>query len=162
LPFVQYCKLAGANVIALGRSRAKLAKARELGADATINATEGGVVEEVMRLTAGQGADVVFELVGVAETMANSVAMLAKRGRLVFIGYSEDPFTANTVLLVIKEAIVTASVGNSLAEMKEALDLAAAGKIKAVVDRTYPLEEANTALDDLKGGRIVGRAVLAP
>ncbi len=159
---VQLCRLMGAQVIAVGRSAAKLAKAGELGAEATVNASQANVVEEVLRLTHGRGADVVFELVGSAETMQNSVAMLAKRGRLVFIGYSQDPFTATTVLLVIKEAVVTASLGSTLAELREAIDLAAAGKIHAVVDRTYPLEQANQALDDLKAGRIVGRAVLVP
>ncbi|MBI1886591.1 MAG: alcohol dehydrogenase catalytic domain-containing protein [Chloroflexi bacterium] len=159
---VQLCKLSGADVIAVGRSEERLARAKDLGADATVRAAKDDVVAEVMRLTEGRGADVVFELVGVAETMANAVAMLAKRGRLVLIGYSEDPFTASTVLLVIKEAVVMASVGNTLAEMKEALDLAGRGKLKAVLGGTYPLEEANRALDDLKAGRIVGRAVLLP
>jgi len=162
LALVQLCRLMGAPAVAVGRSEAKLAKARELGAEAAINATAADVAEEVMRLTGGRGADVIFELVGTAETMRNSVAMLRKRGRLVFIGYSEDPFTASTILLVTKEAVVTASVGNTLAEVRDTLDLAAAGKLKAVIHGTFPLEEVNTALEELRAGRIVGRAVLVP
>lgn len=159
---LQLCQHLGARVIAVGRNEAKLKLARDLGADATVSAAGGDVAAQVLELTGGRGADVVFELVGSAETMANSVNMLAKRGRLAFIGYSEDPFTAVTVLLVIKEAVVTASVGNTLEELREAVELAGRGIIKAVVDREYPLEQVNQALEDLKAGRIVGRAVLKP
>ncbi len=159
---VQLCRHLGARVIAVGRKEAKLRLARDLGAEAAVNASGADVVAEVSELTGGRGADVVFELVGTAETMANSINMLAKRGRLVFIGYSEDPFTAVTVLLVIKEAVVTASVGNTLDELREAVDLAGRGIIKAVVDREYPLEQVNQALEELKAGRIIGRAVLKP
>ena len=159
---VQLCKHLGARVIAVGRNEAKLKLARDLGADATVNATGADVAAEVRDLTGGRGAEVVFELVSTAETMANSLNMLAKRGRLVFIGYSQDPFTAVTVLLVIKEAVVTASVGNTLDELREAVELAGRGVIKAVVDREYPLEQVNQALEDLKAGRIIGRAVLVP
>lgn len=158
---VQLCKHLGARVIVIGRNKEKLRKGRDLGADETVNAN-ADVVAGVLDLTNGRGADAVFELVGTSETMANSVSMLAKRGRLVFIGYSADPFTATTVLLVIKEATVTASVGNTLEEVREAVDLASRGVIKAVVDREYPLSEVNQALKDLHAGRIIGRAVLKP
>lgn len=159
---VQLCKHLGVRVITVGRTEAKLKLARDLGADATVNATSADVAAEVLGLTGGRGADVVFELVGTAETMANSVNMLAKRGRLVFIGSSEDPFTVVTGLLVVKELVVTASVGNTLDELREAVDLAGRGVIKGIVDREYPLEHANKALDDLKARRIIGRAVLRP
>lgn len=159
---IQFCKHLGARVIAVGRNEAKLKVARELGADEAVSAVGGDIAARVHSLTGGRGADVVFELVGTAETMANSVNILAKRGRLVLIGYSEDLFTAVTVLLVIKEAVVTASVGATLDELKETVDLAARGVIKAVVDREYPLEGVNEALEDLRAGRIIGRAVLKP
>lgn len=162
LALVQFCKHLGARVIAVGRNEAKLKLARDLGADETVSAAGGDAAAEVQSLTGGRGADVVFELVGTAETMADSVNMLAKRGRLVLIGYSGDPFTAVTVLLVIKEAVVTASVGATLDELRETVDLAARGVIKAVVDREYPLEGVNEALEDLRAGRIIGRAVLTP
>ncbi|CAA9590141.1 MAG: Alcohol dehydrogenase class III, partial [uncultured Thermomicrobiales bacterium] len=85
---IQLCRLAGARVIAVGRTPAKLALAAELGADVTINADELNPAVETLRLTGDEGADVVFELVGITETMERSVAMLRRRGRLVFIGYS--------------------------------------------------------------------------
>jgi D-arabinose 1-dehydrogenase-like Zn-dependent alcohol dehydrogenase len=94
--------------------------------------------------------------------MAASVAALAKRGRLVFVGYSEDAFQVHPIQLVVGEQIVTASVGNTLAELQTAVDLVASGRVKTVVDRTLPLERFQEGFDALAAGRLVGRAVLVP
>jgi D-arabinose 1-dehydrogenase-like Zn-dependent alcohol dehydrogenase len=159
---VQYCDLAGARVIAVGRSPAKLQLARDLGAEAAIDAGRQDVPSRVRELTGGQGADVVFELVGTAESMPKAVASLRKRGRLVFIGYSQDLLTVSPIQLVILEAQVLGSVGNTLDELSRAVDLAAAGGIRATIDRVVPLEDVNRVLDDLRQGKVVGRAVVRP
>lgn len=160
---VQLATLRGARVLGIGRSAEKLALATTLGADAVVNAAEvTDVAGEVRALTDGRGADVVFELVATAPTMAASVAMLARRGRLVFVGYSEDALTVPPIQLVILEAQVMGSVGNTLAELEEAVQLVADGKVKTVVDRVLPLESYREALDALRAGRVLGRMVLQP
>jgi D-arabinose 1-dehydrogenase-like Zn-dependent alcohol dehydrogenase len=159
---VQICKARGATVIAVGRSPKRLERAASLGADAVINAAEGKVAERIRTLTGGDGADVIFELVGVRETMDAAAAALRRRGRLVFIGYSQDAFTVSPLRLVIDEAQILASVGNTLQEVHDAVAWAAAGRFQAAVDRTYPLAEAPAALEALRRGEIVGRAVLIP
>lgn len=156
---IQYCKLAGARVIAVSRSPARRAKARELGADAVVDGA-GAVGEEVRALTGGEGADVLFELVGVTETMSQAVKALRRRGRLVFIGYSADPLVVSPLQLVIGELVITASVGNTLDELLQAVDLAAAGKIRPVVDRRITLDDLPATLEALGKGEIVGRAVV--
>jgi alcohol dehydrogenase, propanol-preferring len=159
---VQVARLAGARVIAVGRSPAKLAQAQALGADAVVRAGAEDVAARIRELTGGRGADVIFELVATKETMAASVAALARRGRLVFVGYSEDAFQVHPIQLVVNEQVVTASVGNTLAELKLAVELVAAGRVRTVVDRTFPLERYEEAFDALSAGRLVGRAVLRP
>ena len=159
---IQLARLSGAEVIAVSRTPAKLEKARALGAAHVLNGNEGKVAERVREITHGHGADVVFELVATKETMAASTAAVAKRGRLVFIGYSEDSYTVHPIQLVITEASVTGSVGNSLGELVRAVDLVAAGKIRTVVDRTLPLGEFQKGLDALAKGQLIGRAVLRP
>lgn len=159
---IQYNKLVGAEVIAVGRSPAKLKVAKELGADYVINAKEEDVVKRVMELTGGRGADVVYELVGTTETMENSLKMLAKRGRLVFIGYWRDKLEVNPLDLVVKEAVITASVGNTLEELVEAVRLVAEGKIKVVVDSVIGLEDINKGIEKLRRGEAVGRIVVNP
>ncbi len=159
---VQLGRLAGATVIAVGRTDAKLQRARDLGADFTINAARESVPDRVRDITGGRGADVVFELVATNETMAHSVESLAKRGRLVFIGYSEDALAVHPIQLVIKEASVLGTVGNTLDELHQAVRLVAEGKIKTVVDRTLTLDQFQEGIDALSAGELVGRAVLAP
>ncbi|HEV8264991.1 MAG TPA: alcohol dehydrogenase catalytic domain-containing protein, partial [Gemmatimonadales bacterium] len=122
---IQLAALSGAEVIAVSRTPAKLERARALGAVHVLNARDGRVAERVRELTRGHGADVVFELVARKDTMAASTAALAKRGRLVFIGYSEDSYTVHPIQLVITEASVTGSVGNTLGELMRAVDLVA-------------------------------------
>ncbi|HYG68726.1 MAG TPA: zinc-binding dehydrogenase [Anaeromyxobacteraceae bacterium] len=159
---VQVARLRGARVIAVGRTPAKLERARELGADAVVRAGAEDVAARVRELTGGRGADVVFELVATRETMDASVKALAKRGRLVFVGYSEDRFDVHPIQLVVNEQVVTASVGNTLAELKLAVELVASGRVKTVVDRTLPLERFQEGVDALRDGKLVGRAVLRP
>ncbi|ABW02542.1 zinc-binding dehydrogenase [Caldivirga maquilingensis] len=159
---IQYNKMIGANVIAVGRSPSKLKLAKELGADYTINAGEEDVVKRVIELTNGRGADVVYELVGIRETMNNSVRMLAKRGRLVLIGYWRDKLEVNPLDLVIKEATITASVGNTLSELIEAVKLVSEGKIKIKVDEVVGLESINDALEKLRMGKVIGRIIINP
>jgi propanol-preferring alcohol dehydrogenase len=159
---VQVATLRGARVLAVGHSEEKLARARALGAEGSVRAGAEDVAAQVRALTGGRGADVVFELVATRETMGWSLAMLAKRGRLVFVGYSEDDLRVHPIQLVVGEQVVTASVGNTLAELRQAVDLVASGRVRTVVDRTLPLERFQEAVDALTAGGLVGRAVLVP
>jgi D-arabinose 1-dehydrogenase-like Zn-dependent alcohol dehydrogenase len=159
---VQVARLRGARVIAVGRSEEKLGRARGLGAEASVRAGAGDVAAEVRALTGGRGADVVFELVATRETMGWSLAMLGKRGRLVFVGYSEDDLRVHPIQLVVGEQVVTASVGNTLAELALSVELVASGRVRTVVDRTVPLDRFQQAVDALSAGSLVGRAVLVP
>lgn len=159
---IQVGRLRGARVIGVGRSERKLELARELGAE-TIDASRTADVAGAVRdATGGRGADVVFELVATASTMNAATGMLAKRGRLVFIGYSEDSFTVHPIRLVVSEAEVTASVGNTLAELEEAVRLVASGEVRTVVDRALPLERWAEGMEALRRGEAVGRVVLVP
>jgi alcohol dehydrogenase, propanol-preferring len=159
---VQLARAMGARVIAVGRNEAKLATARSLGAEATVNAAEEDATARIRELTAGAGADVVFECVGTALSMTHASASLGRRGRLVFIGYSPDSFTVHPIQLVVFEQQVLGSVGATLQDLHDAVDLVARGVVRTVVDRTLPLERFQDALDALARGEIVGRAVLVP
>jgi propanol-preferring alcohol dehydrogenase len=156
---VQYCKLAGARVVAVSRSEAKRAKAAELGADVLVDG-RGDVAAAIRDATDGEGADVVFELVGTSATMPQAVNALRRRGRLVLVGYSADAMTVHPLQLVIGELTLTASVGNTYDELLHAVELAASGKIRAVLDRTVTLDELPATLDALRHGELVGRAVV--
>ncbi|MBI4540994.1 MAG: alcohol dehydrogenase catalytic domain-containing protein [Gemmatimonadetes bacterium] len=160
---IQLARLRGARVIGIGRSPAKLELARTLGADHVVNGAETADVAAAVRdWTGGRGADVVFELVATEATMTDSTRMLARRGRLVFIGYSEDRFSIHPIQLVVNETVVTASVGNALGELEEAVRLVGEGKVRTLVDRVLPLERWQEGLDALAQREVVGRVILAP
>ncbi len=162
LGIVQLASHAGADVIAVSRTAAKLDRARALGATHGIDAAAEPVADRVRELTGGHGADVVMELVATAATMDQSTKALAKRGRLVFIGYSDDSYTVHPIQLVITEASVMGSVGNTLAELQRAVDLVARGVVETVVDRTLPLDRFQQGVDALGKGEPIGRVVLIP
>lgn len=130
-----------------------------------IRVTAAGICHTELHFLSGlldRGVDVVFELVASKETMAASTATLGKRGRLVFIGYSEDSYTVHPIQLVTTEASVMGSVGNTLGELVRAIDLVARGKVETVVDRVLPLDHVQKGIDALAKGELVGRAVLRP
>ena len=159
LALVQVLQLIGARVLAVGRGEARLSLARELGAE-TVNAAQD-VAARVHALTDGRGADVVFELVGTAATGAVALACLGKKGAVVYIGYSFDQVPLSPLALVVPEQRILTSVGNRRSELVEALDLAATGRLR-IPTTTAPLSEAAAVLEDLRAGRVVGRAVLVP
>ena len=94
--------------------------------------------------------------------MKEASAALGRRGRLVFIGYSPDSFTVHPIQLVVFEQKIMGSVGATLSELHEAVDLVTRGVVRTVVDRTLPLERFETGLNALERGELVGRAVLVP
>jgi propanol-preferring alcohol dehydrogenase len=161
LALVQVLREAGARVIAVARNRERLELARELGADTTVDAATDDVAAAVREATGGQGADVVFELVGTRETGAAALGSLGKRGAVVYIGYSFDRVELDPLFRHDERQRILSSVGNRRSELVEALDLAARGRLRAAVTE-YPLDDAPRVLEDLRAGRVVGRAVLVP
>src|SRR5437868_2799494 len=157
---IQIAKLRGARVIATASSDEKLAKARELGADETVDYTNADWPREVRRLTAKRGCDVVFEHTG-AETWPGSILSLAKNGRLVTCGATSG-YDARTDLrqLFYRHLSLLGSFMGSKAELLDAMKFVERGQIRAVVDRRLPLAEARRA-HELMGDRAqFGKLVL--
>ncbi len=161
LAVVQVLIEVGVRVVAVARSEERLALARDLGADVTVNALTEDVAARVAEVTDGRGADVVFEFVGTEETSRAALACLGKQGAVVYIGYSFDRVTIDPLSLVVPEQRILTSVGNRHSELVEALELGAAGRLRTSVT-TAKLEDAPQVLEDLRAGRVVGRAVLVP
>ncbi|MBV9957672.1 MAG: zinc-binding dehydrogenase [Acidobacteria bacterium] len=159
---IQIAKLRGARVIATAGSDEKLEKARELGADETINYTNADWPKEVRRLTGRQGVDVVFEHTG-AETWPGSVAALKRNGRLVTCGATSG-YDARTDLRQVfyRHVSLLGSFMGSKSELLEALKFIERGQIRAVIDRTLPLAEARRAHELMEDRAQFGKLVLVP
>lgn len=159
---IQIAKLCGARVIATASSDEKLAKARELGADETVNYTGDDWPKEVKRLTNGRGVDVVFEHTGAA-TWPGSLVSLKKGGRLVTCGATSG-FDARTDLRQVfyRHLTILGSMMGSKAELVAAMKFIEGGQIRAVVDRTMPLAEARQAHELMADRAQFGKLVLLP
>ena len=158
---IQVAKLRGARVLATAGSDEKLAKARELGADETINYTREDWPKEVRRLTGKRGVDVVFEHTG-AETWTGSITVLARNGRLVTCGATSG-FDAPTDIrqLFYRHLTFLGSFMGSKAELLDAMKFIESGAIRAVVDRVLPLSEARRAHELMEDRAQFGKLVLA-
>jgi NADPH:quinone reductase-like Zn-dependent oxidoreductase len=157
---VQIAKLFGARVIATAGSEAKLAQARQLGADEVVNHRSADVVAEVKRLTGKKGVDVVVEHVGEA-TWERSILSLAPRGRLVTCGATTGP-QGKTELryLFSKQLSLLGSYMGSKAELLEAASLFFEGKLRSVVHTVLPLAEARKAHEMMEASEHFGKIVL--
>ena len=157
---IQIAKLHGATVIATAGSDAKLAKARELGADHTINHSSQSILDEVRRITGKRGVDVVVEHVGKA-TWESSVKALAKGGRLVTCGATSGAEVTTDLRYVYnREITIYGSFMGSKGEVLKVLELYEQGRLKPVVDRVYPLAEARDAQTRLENREQFGKIVL--
>jgi NADPH:quinone reductase-like Zn-dependent oxidoreductase len=157
---IQIAKLYGARVIATASTDAKLAAARALGADETINHATTDLVAEVKRLTGRRGVDIVVEHVGAA-TFPKSVVACAKGGRIVTCGATAgfEP-VLNLRHVFWRQLSILGSTMASKARLFEILDLVAAGRLKPVVHAVMPLAEIAAAHRLLESRNSFGKLVL--
>lgn len=159
---VQIAKLHGARVIATAGSNRKLARAREIGADETINHSSQDLAQEVKRLTGRRGVDIVIEHVGTA-TFEKSLLSLAPKGRLVTCGATTGPqATFDIRYLFNRQLCVIGSYMGSKGELLRAARFFFSGQIGPVIDRVLPLDRAEEAQRALESREQFGKIVLKP
>jgi D-arabinose 1-dehydrogenase-like Zn-dependent alcohol dehydrogenase len=164
---VQMVKLCGGRVFGADISTEKLNTAKALGADEIINTKERDLAQEVIRLTDGKGVDAVLDFVASSQTLEASFSSLSRAGRLIILGFRppsvfkvEPTFRVDPLIVLSKGLEIHGSRYVSMAELIDAVKLVEQGKIKPVVTRTFPLEEAETAHQEILANKITGRAAL--
>ncbi len=159
---IQIARLAGAGPIyVIGSSDEKLARARELGADVTINRhEEENWSKTLFKATNRRGIDVVVDNVGAA-TYHYSLRALRKNGRLLTVGNTSGPkFEIDNRLLFGKHLSIIGSTMGPTADYQTVMKLIFAGKLKPVIDTVYPFNEGLTALERLQNSDVAGKLVL--
>ena len=157
---LQIAKLSGARVFATASSDEKLARARKMGADVTINYKDTDFSEIVLDATDGRGVDVVLEHVGAA-TWEQSIASLAKNGRLVSCGVTTGNIgEINIRKLYQKQITIMGSALGTASELRTLVKLAGHGKLEPIIDRTLPLDRADEAHLLLENRKNFGKIVL--
>jgi len=171
LAAVQIGKALGAKVIATASSADKLHIALEAGADIGIDYSEEDFVEKVKEFTKGRGADVIYDPVG-GDVFDRSLKCIAWNGRLLVIGFAggQIPSVAANRILLKNVSVVGLHWGayakyepQRIPETFAALfRLYEEKKIRPVIYRAYPLEQAAEALAALGSRKTHGKVVLAP
>lgn len=159
----------GAMVIAAASSESKLEVCRSRGAAATVDYSHDNLRDRLRELTDGRGVDVIYDPVG-GDLAEPAVRSLAWNGRYLVVG-----FAAGTIpniplnLPLLKGASIVgvfwgAFVGRQAADnarnLVELSQLFTAGKLRPLVSRTYPLEDAAQALTDMANRQVTGKVVL--
>lgn len=147
------------QLVAIDVSGEKLALARELGADHTVDGV-GDVGATVKALTHGEGLDAVIDFVGSDVTLQNAAAAAGIGGKIVVVGIAGGTLPFSFWKLPL-ECEVTSSIWGSRQELKDVLELARLGLITPRIER-QPLEAINDVLARLHQGKVQGRIVLTP
>jgi propanol-preferring alcohol dehydrogenase len=161
---VQYASLLAPNstVIAIDRNDSKLCVAENFGAEYTVNSVScSDIHKEIMCLTDGRGVDVVVDTVGAENTIADSLKILAKSGALVLVGLFGSQIKVPLLQSIVNEYHVYGSLWGNYNELREVIELAGRRKIRHAY-QSFPLKEINRAIESLKQGQILGRAVIVP
>lgn len=168
LAAVQLASQAGATVIAVASGTQRRSRLLELGADHVVDRAENNVVDSVLQYTHGTGVDLVIDPVGT--TLPASLSALAPQGRLVFVGNAGGgnltvdlwpPMQSNQTLMGVfmRPLFERPGVRASVDDMLRAV---AAGRIRVVIDRIFPLANAAAAHEFAETAKPLGRIVMKP
>lgn len=157
---IQVAKYLGARVVVIGSNSQKLAQAEVLGADILIDRSkEEDWSKAVFLATEKRGVDVVVDNVGT--TFPLSMRTLRKGGRLLTVGNSGAPrFEIDNRFIFGKHLSILGSTMSTIAEFHEVMDLVFSGKLKPILDKTFPLPEAALAHERLERGENFGKITL--
>jgi NADPH:quinone reductase-like Zn-dependent oxidoreductase len=157
---IQVAKYLGARVVVVGSNPEKLKEAESLGADILIDRSkETDWSKAIFIATEKRGVDVVVDNVGT--TFPLSLRALRKGGRLLTVGNSVAPrFEIDNRYIFAKHLSIIGSTMSTLADFAEVMDLVVAGKLKPVLDKTFPLKETAAAQERLWRGENFGKITL--
>jgi NADPH:quinone reductase-like Zn-dependent oxidoreductase len=159
---IQIAKLHGARVIATASSDAKLARAKELGADVGIDYVKQDFVAECKTLTGKRGVDAVIEHVG-GDVFAASIRAVRNGGRIVTCGATAGFHPAIDLRhIFFRQVEVLGSTMGSKADLLAVLGHVAAGRLSPVVHEVLPLARAADAHRMLEERKAFGKVVLEP
>jgi len=159
---IQIAKLFQCRVITTAGDESKLEKGRALGADHGINHYKQKISEEVRRITNKEGVDIVVEHVGAA-TWDESMKCLKTGGTVVTCGATSGPSVGVDLRhLFARQLRILGSYMGTMGELHEVLGHVFAGRLKPVVDRTFPLSEIREAHEYLEKSQMFGKVIVNP
>jgi propanol-preferring alcohol dehydrogenase len=153
--------LGGMGAVVADIDPGKRAAALKAGAIGAVDAGAGDAVKQA-QAAAKAPIGAAIDFVGASATARLGIDAIAKGGKYVIVGLFGGDITLSLPLLPMRAITVQGTYVGSLAEMRELLALVGTGKVPSVPINERRLDEANAVLEELKAGRIIGRAVLTP
>jgi len=159
---IQIAKLAGARVLVVGSNPEKLSIAEDLGADLVIDRSSGEDWSKQAYLALGRrGVDIVVDNVG-APTLPLSLRAARKGGRILTVGNSGGAeFSLDNRLVFGKHLSILGSTMGTRSEFATVMGLLFQGRLRPVLDQTFPLAKAAAAFDRMEAGEQRGKITLA-
>lgn len=158
---IQIAKLAGCTVTVVGSNAEKCARAEALGADVTIDRSKEDWGKKVYQLTGKRGVDVVVDNVGAA-TMMTSLRCARKGGRILTVGNTAGAkFEFDNRYMFAKHLSLIGSTMSTRADFAAVMGLVFAGKLRPVIDATFPLSGIRAAHELMERGEVFGKIVLS-
>ena len=171
LAAIQLAKAAGATVLATASADDRLERLHEFGMDHGINYASADVAAEVLRLTDGRGVELVVDPVG-GHVLETSIAAVAYRGRISWVGRAGREERPPEVWPIMQKngTITGVFLGAEMARdwrrthrmIEKLIARVAAGELRVVIDRTFPLADAAEAHRYIESRRAFGRVLLEP
>jgi propanol-preferring alcohol dehydrogenase len=153
---IQYARIAGSTVVAVDLLDEKLALARELGAEHTVNAAREDPVAAIQRLG---GADAAIALAVSPRAFEQAFGCLRRRGTLVLVALpAENKMQLPIFETVLKGISVVGSIVGTRVDLREVFELHAAGRTRVFYE-TRSLDTVNQSMEDVERGRVPGRIV---
>ena len=166
---IEIGKAMGAKVIAAASTEEKLEIAKNLGADETINYSDGELKEKVKALTDGLGADVIYDPIG-GDIFLQCMRCVNWKGRVLVIGFASGPIPeVPTNLALLKGCSIVgvfwgrftgAEPEENSKNFDELFALHAEGKLKPQITKSYSLDDAAEAISSLENRKATGKVVI--
>jgi propanol-preferring alcohol dehydrogenase len=160
---VQIAKaLTTSNIICADLDDEKLNSAKDLGATHTVNTKEPDAVKKIMSICNDRGVDSIVDFVNAPPTVKMDLSIIRKRGNIILVGLFGGSVELSLVSVPLKAITIQGAYTGNYNDMVELIKLAQRGVINPIVSKHYTLDQVNSALEDLKNRKIIGRAVINP
>ena len=154
--------MAKCKVICADLDDKKLNTAKELGATHLVNTKESDAAQKIMSICNEKGVDSIVDFVNAPPTVKLDLSVIRKRGNIILVGLFGGSVDLPLVSIPLKAIIIQGAYTGNYNDMCELIGLAKRGIVNPIVSKHYRLDDANSALEDLKNRKIIGRAVINP
>jgi putative PIG3 family NAD(P)H quinone oxidoreductase len=168
---VQLARRVGAKVVGTARSLGKLERARELGLDVPVDASQGNWPQQVEAALGGQRVNAVLDLVG-GDYLEGNLRVMAPRGRIVIVGLTAGPTARLNMGVMLRKRLTIVGTILRARPLEEKIALARefsdrviplfeAGRLRPVIDRVFPFDEVRDAHQLMASNQTFGKIVLS-